>query len=398
MTQQATPMQLLSFEDWQAMPATEQYQLYRNVSIFLLDEMEDKTQSDQDSHKWQDRYIELEARHTEQSTRFGTLLDWMADLLANSTIPVKCKLVSLHFYLVFWLSRWNIANEEKRIGIQDTADALGYSVSTIEDAIKKLEMWEIIKTRHEDYTTEDGEKRSLVHVTNNDVFEHPRHIVMENRHGGQREPRCPKCGSTNVDRYTVQNCRDCNTNAWYGQPGLRADADVTRAHHGINSPLYKKGMSGIGQDAQNNKFPSPIVESTDTAIASATTIAQHAAEHQANYTEQQKRQLAAAAAKAVQRQQAQTAPSDISGINQDAFANEASSPVIVESADPATATQLAAEHTLILTTASCQIIPISSLLRPYASCSQCGPQGWHWSPLYQQHCCNRCNKPPTVGR
>jgi putative DNA primase/helicase len=53
----------------------------------------------------------------------------------------------------------------------------------------------------------------------------------KDKQGGGREKRCanPACRSENMDSYTVLYCRDCQRAGWYGQVGLRKDANVRDA-------------------------------------------------------------------------------------------------------------------------------------------------------------------------
>ena len=200
------------------------------------------------------RYHDLERRHTEQYERFFGLFDWMRKLFANPTIPAACKLVLWHFYTVFFFMRASVVGEEMRIGVEDTANALGISTSTVRKATDKAEMWDVLARRYEPYEMADGEKRTLVHITLAEAVAHPEEVHMEKLHGGKRVKKCHKCGSEDVDRYTVQYCRQCDINAWYGQPGLRSDADVLRAQRAPNTPLYKSGQK---QDAFENTEHEP---------------------------------------------------------------------------------------------------------------------------------------------
>ena len=95
--------------------------------------------------------------------------------------------------------------------LEQTADALGISTSTVRKATDKAEMWEVLQRDYESVTTEKGDKITLMHLQLNDVIAHPDRIVMEKRHGGARVRKCPKCGTEDVDRYTVQYCRCCRS-------------------------------------------------------------------------------------------------------------------------------------------------------------------------------------------
>jgi len=103
--------------------------------------------------------------------------------------------------------------------------------------------------------TENGEQRKYVHIALGEIMAHPEDIEMDKAHGGIRVKKCPGCGSENVDRYTVQYCRCCKTNAWYGQPGLRADANVKDAQSAsvhMNHSTVTSGDHAEKQDAFDN--------------------------------------------------------------------------------------------------------------------------------------------------
>jgi uncharacterized C2H2 Zn-finger protein len=161
------------------------------------------------------------------------------------------------------------------IGVEDTANALGISKDTVRNATDKAEMWEVLQRRYEPYETKDGDKRTRVHITLSEATAHPDSIQMAKLHGGKRIKKCPKCGSEDVDRYTVQYCRHCNKNAWYGQPGLRADADVTRAQQAENTSLY---TSSKKQDAFDTHEPeSDPIAHLSTRIDNALVVTQQQA-------------------------------------------------------------------------------------------------------------------------
>ena len=183
-------------------------------------------------------------RERERSTRYymqyQNFVDWTCKLFANNTIPEACKLVLWYFWFTISSMRASATGEELRIGVEDCAQALGISTSTVRKATDKAEMWEVLKRDYEPITLANGDKRTLVHISLNDVVSTPEDITMEKRHGGARVRKCPKCGSEDVDRYTVQYCRCCDENAWYGQPGLRADADVIRAQNAQNTMTHER--------------------------------------------------------------------------------------------------------------------------------------------------------------
>jgi hypothetical protein len=208
------------------------------------------------------------ARRTESERRLQSLINWTTDLLANKTIPAACKLVLWYFYSTFFCMRPQTSDEEMHIGVEECADATGISKDTVRKATDRLEMFELATRRYEPYQTTDGEKRTLVHITLDRATEHPAAIRMEKTHGGKRIPRCPKadCQSTDVDRYTVQYCRACDTSAWYGQPGLRADADILAAKRATSL----EGVMISGSVKKQDAFA--LSQQIDTAIIATETI------------------------------------------------------------------------------------------------------------------------------
>lgn len=204
---------------------------------------------------------------TEQYNRYFALFDWMRKLFANKSIPEACKLVLWQFYTVFFFMRAQATSEEMRISVEGTAAALGISTSTVRKATDKAEAWDVLKRRYEPITTGNGEKITRVHIELNDITAHPEHIQMEKLHGGKRVKKCPKCGSEDVDRYTVQYCRCCDENSWYGQPGLRNDADVVKAQRAQHTPLYKSGQKQDAfTDSEHEPDPLALSERIDKAL------------------------------------------------------------------------------------------------------------------------------------
>jgi hypothetical protein len=187
-----------------------------------------------------ERLKDENARLREQLERCQALINWTRTLFSNDTIPQACKLVLWQFYMVFFLMRPTISGEEMRIGVEETAAALGISTSTVRNATNRAEEYGVLKRRYEPYKTQDGEKRTFVHIMLDHVVESPADIKMEKIQGGARIKKCPKCGTEEVDRYTVQYCSCCNENRWYAQPGLRADADVAKAMNAPNYPGHEK--------------------------------------------------------------------------------------------------------------------------------------------------------------
>lgn len=202
---------------------------------------------------------ELE-RVRESEQRYKDFQTWTLDLYHNPTIPNgNTKLVLWYFYYLFFTMRPQQTGETMQIGVKATAEALGIGEGTVRNATDKAEMWDVLKRDYEDIKFKDGSKITLANITLHDIMNDPNQIAMEKQAGGKRTPRCPRCGSENVDRYTVQYCRECNKNDWYGQPGLRKDADVAKAQHAENMPLYtgsdKSGKNQVGFYASPDEMP-----------------------------------------------------------------------------------------------------------------------------------------------
>jgi hypothetical protein len=211
---------------------------YRHIA----DQDELTSNLENDNHQLRLQVADLEdelQRREEERDRYKHFLDWTKDLFSNKTIPAACKFVLWHFWLAFFLLRPTQTGEEMRIGVEATASALGMSKDTVRKATDKAEAFDLLKRRYEPITLSDGSKMTLAHITLNDHVSNPDGIVMEKLHGGKRVKRCPGCGSEDVDRYTVQYCRCCQKAAWYGQPGLRADADVLDAQNAVAAMTHK---------------------------------------------------------------------------------------------------------------------------------------------------------------
>lgn len=332
----------------------------------------------------QRRIAELQTRHYEQVKRYEDYLEWMCKLFANKTIPEACRLVLWQFYYVFFRMRNQTVGEELRIGVEHTAAAMGISTSTVSTATKRLETWEILKKREEKTTKDNGDPMTLVHITLNDAVEHPENIRMANTHGGARVKKCSKCGSEDVDRYTVQYCRHCDENSWYGQPGLRADADVRLAQNASNTPLYKSGKK---QDAFEDDERDLPEEPSISSISSRLDQALAAAQHQT--------------ARAKERAQKQDAFDQAAGIS----SAPAGAPL------PPDQDQLEAEHTCKTSAASCygpmiqNVTVCQTLIRlnkdgtpahgldKVVSSRSCGSTQWQWSDSDQRRVCAKCWTP-----
>jgi hypothetical protein len=300
-------------------------------------------------------------------------------------------MVLWHYYTTLFLMRANTIGEEMRIGVENTAEALGYSTSTVRKATDKAEMWDVVTRRYEDYKTADGEKRSLMHITLAETVAHPERIEMEKLHGGPRVKRCSKCGSEDVDRYTVQYCRHCDENDWYRQPGTRSDADTERAQNAKNTPLYTGCKKQDAFDTSEHD-PDPIALSNqiDTTLEIIDT------QHQNTLARAQK-QDASPALQVI-------TVSEIPTTNDDSQA---------EFISPAPE-QLAAEHSLHTyhgklqmeeRTVTCKAVtllnaegePAHAMFKGHPEKVEgkrvCGSTRWIWSEVNECRICARCRTP-----
>lgn len=201
-----------------------------------------------DPHAESSLQAELE-RVRESEQRYKDFLNWTLDLYHNPTIPnSSTKLVLWYFYYLFFTMRPTATDEKMHIGVEATAEALGVGKGTVRNATDKAEMWEVLKREYEDIKLKDGSKITLAHITLNDIMNDPNRLKMEKLAGGKRVPKCPVCGSENVDRYTLQYCRECNKNDWYVQPGTRKDAPHELAQRAENRAVYAKDKTDKNQD------------------------------------------------------------------------------------------------------------------------------------------------------
>lgn len=186
------------------------------------------------------RHDDLEHRHTEQHGHYADAFKWLQKLMANITIPPACKLVLLCIFLKFYFVRYRIVGEEMKVGVEETAQAIGMSTSTVRKATDKYQAHNVLTRRYEPYTTEKGEKRTRVHLTLNDIVLDPSHIELENEHGGVRakgckNTQCPTLDPMDTeehrepDSYRAEYCDTCDTVMLDTLPGLRADADPSLA-------------------------------------------------------------------------------------------------------------------------------------------------------------------------
>jgi len=179
---------------------------------------------------------------------------WVKNLFANKKIPMAVKLVLWQYHMVIALMRPTMT-DECQIRMDLVAESIGVDAATVRRATDKAEKWDLLARRYEPVVTENGEQRKYVHIALGEIMAHPEDIEMDKAHGGIRVKKCPGCGSENVDRYTVQYCRCCKTNAWYGQPGLRADANVKDAQSAsvhMNHSTVTSGDHAEKQDAFDN--------------------------------------------------------------------------------------------------------------------------------------------------
>jgi hypothetical protein len=105
----------------------------------------------------------------------------------HQTLQKKCHCLTIH--------------SEKKLEDKDKGDIRTYTTLTLD---------KIVSTSPEDIHKDGGKKW-----------------------GGARKKNCPKCGSENVDQFSILYCRDCQQSAWYGTPGLRKDADMMVATEAI---------------------------------------------------------------------------------------------------------------------------------------------------------------------
>ena len=181
---------------------------------------------------------------------------------------------------------------------------------------------------------------------------------MEKKHGGQRVPTCSNCGSTDMDSYTVRHCRVCKTNSWYGQPGIRKDADLIQAQEAQDANLQNRLKK---QDASNAFTSSvPIDEFYET-----------------DHDQQPCNETSTAITST------EDAKSDNTVKKQDASNAFTANTNLSKKPE----NQLAAEHSIHTTAASCFVEN-----RPM--CRLCGPiSHWSWSPTEQCRICPRCWTP-----
>jgi len=233
-----------------------------NTCPHCQQEREARRQAEQELEQERERYSNLDRRHTDLYLKWSQLYDWTKKLFANTTVPTACKMVLWFLYHSFYFTQSNnMVDSEKHITIQEIASGLGCDEKTVRNACRKTDLWNVTTTRHEDIPLEGGKKLkdAMVYFTMHETVEHPETIKMEKLQGGDRTKKCPKCGSEDIDRYTVQYCRCCNENDWYFQPTTRNDAPYEMAQKAKNRLPYGKGAK---QDAPDN-FPTGTTEKQD---------------------------------------------------------------------------------------------------------------------------------------
>lgn len=179
------------------------------------------------AHATTRQLLDQERRHRDQDgVKQDHLFNWLKSVFANPTIPAACKLVIVHFYLIFYFMRPSITDEEMRVGVEASAAATGQSTSTVRRATDRLQDKGLLKRRYEPYETENGEKRTHVHITLCDPILEPRHIDLEKAQGGERHKGCSVDGER-LNNYTVRHCPTHHTVSLYDQPGNPRETDDT---------------------------------------------------------------------------------------------------------------------------------------------------------------------------
>jgi DNA-binding transcriptional regulator YhcF (GntR family) len=144
----------------------------------------------------------------------------------NMSLPQKSVALAVEQEL---LKTREDAREAQVISMEGLAAKLAVSPDTVSRNIKKLQTLGV--ANYERGKTEiktDGSYYTPVSVNLTDLFYESEKIVMpeDMKHGGKRVKTCKACGSDDIDSYTVDYCRSCGKVHWYGQPGIRSDADV----------------------------------------------------------------------------------------------------------------------------------------------------------------------------
>jgi ribosomal protein S27AE len=123
--------------------------------------------------------------------------------------------------------------------IEGISQSIGLSTTTIHTHHQTLQKKCHCLTIHSEKKLEDkakGDIRTYTTLTLDKIVStNPEDIHKDGgkKWGGARKKNCPKCGSENVDQFSVLYCRDCQKAAWYGTAGLRKDADMMAATEAI---------------------------------------------------------------------------------------------------------------------------------------------------------------------
>jgi hypothetical protein len=177
------------------------------------------------------RIAELETRlqHSEdqrmqQYMNYSHLLDWIKNILPNTTIPSGCKVTYIFLFFLFHSMRHQIVEEELHVPIAAIADGTGQSTSAVHDHLAKAAAHDLLTRDDIKEQVGEDEKRTIVHLTLHQPILEPEHIDLQKKQGGKRQKGC-KIDGTPLDRYTVTHCPTHGEIGLYGQPGTPKDAD-----------------------------------------------------------------------------------------------------------------------------------------------------------------------------
>jgi hypothetical protein len=130
--------------------------------------------------------------------------------------------------------------------IEGISQSIGLSTTTIHTHHQTLQKKCHCLTIHSEKKLEDkakGDIRTYTTLTLDKIVStNPEDIHKDGgkKWGGARKKNCPKCGSENVDQFSILYCRDCQNAAWYGTAGLRKDADMMVATEAIVREYQEK--------------------------------------------------------------------------------------------------------------------------------------------------------------
>jgi hypothetical protein len=339
---------------------------------------------------------ELDIR-TEDRDRKDDLIKWTRKLFANKTVPMACKLVLWYFNFAFFCMRPETTGYEMRIGVEDAAEALGISKSTVKRSTDKAENFDVLTRRYEDVKFEDGSKITLAHITLSDVVATPDSILMEKEQGGKRQKGC-RVDGTPLNAYTVRHCPAHGEISVYGQPGNPKGAnhdimidDFLRFYQDrIPYALDKK------QDAFGGNEPAPA-EMIDAQPSEPVRINSQVSQMQDALTNSEPI--------------AETISQEIHSQKQDEIQNDGDQAHHIL----ADRQQLDAEHSKPKTAASCiehhyttmeQHVTVCHAQQPlnkngepahgldkWVSYRECGSTQWQWSESDQARICAKCWTP-----